>query len=116
VASALESELDRLYGLPLEEFTAARNELASRLRGEGRRDEAEEVKRLAKPTLVAWTVNQLALGERAAVKRLLELADRQREALARGDTVGMREAAEEERRAVWLQALGAGEGAARAPR
>ena len=46
-------EVDRLYELPLEEFTAARNELAKRL-GD------TSVKELKKPTVTAWTVNQLA--------------------------------------------------------
>lgn len=39
---------DELYGLPLAGFTAARNELAARLRKEGYRAEAEAVKALAK--------------------------------------------------------------------
>src|ERR687891_633946 len=49
-----------LYGLPLDEFTPARNELAKRLRGEGDRETAERVKELAKPSVAAWTVNQIA--------------------------------------------------------
>jgi len=93
----VDEEVDRLYALPLEEFTAARNELAARRRKEGRRDEAAEVARLAKPTLAAWVVNQLALGERERVRDLLELVDRQRDALGRGETQRLREAAEEER-------------------
>jgi len=96
----VDAELDRLYGLPPDEFTAARNELVSTLRKEGRRDEAEEVKGLAKPTLAAWVVNQLARREAEGVRGLVELADRQREAVAGGDTAAMRAAAEEERRAV----------------
>ena len=39
----LADETDGLYALPLEEFTAARNELARRLRREGRREQADEV-------------------------------------------------------------------------
>ena len=40
---ALPELSDDLYGLPLDAFTAARNELARRLRGEGRRDDAAEI-------------------------------------------------------------------------
>jgi hypothetical protein len=100
VASALDDELDRLYGLPLDAFTAARNELAAALKKEGRKEEAEEVKRLQKPTVVAWTVNQLARSEPKAMAQLLELAESQRQALGRGDTAAMRDAGERERSAV----------------
>src|SRR5437773_10087717 len=55
VVVALESEVDRLYQLPLSEFTAARNALAKTLKG----DEAARVRALAKPTVVPWAVNQL---------------------------------------------------------
>lgn len=46
----MERELDSLYQVPLGEFTAARDELAKRLRDEGEREQAEEVKKLRKPT------------------------------------------------------------------
>lgn len=63
-------ELDELYGLPLEEFTAARNELAQRLQKLGD-PSAADVRRLAKPTLPVWAINQLARREPLAVRRLL---------------------------------------------
>jgi hypothetical protein len=63
-------ELDELYGLPLEEFTAARNELARRLEKLGD-PSAADVRRLAKPTLPVWAINQLARREPLAVRRLL---------------------------------------------
>jgi hypothetical protein len=94
----LHDEVDRLYALPLDEFTASRNELAGRLRAEERRDEADEVRQLAKPTVPAWAVNQLARRERPSIQKLLELADRQRDAVGRGDTDALRTAADEERR------------------
>jgi hypothetical protein len=100
VAAALDDDLDRLYGLPLDEFTAARNELAAALRKEGRKQEADEVKALQKPSVAAWTVNQLARTQRKAIGQLLELAESQREALGRGDTAAMREAGERERTVV----------------
>lgn len=82
MADPVEDELGRLYELPLEEFTAARNELARRLKqaGDAR---AEEVRRLSKPSVAVWTVNQLARHERAAVRKLLRAADALRKAQER---------------------------------
>src|SRR5256885_1710261 len=51
---------DELYGLPLRDFTKARDDHARRLRKEGRREVADAVKALRKPTLPAWALNQLA--------------------------------------------------------
>ena len=60
--------VDDLYGVRLEEFIPSRKALAVRLRGEGRRDEATAVSRLAKPTLTAWAIN-------VAVRRRPDLRD-----------------------------------------
>jgi hypothetical protein len=68
-------EIDALYGLPLEDFTKARNDLARRLRSESSRDEAAGVASLQKPTLPAWIVNQLARGRPADVRALLAAAE-----------------------------------------
>jgi hypothetical protein len=73
-------EADELYRLPLSEFTAARNELAKRLKSEGRGDEADEVKALRKPTVPVWLVNQLAHERELDVQRLRKAG----EALAKG--------------------------------
>jgi len=69
-----------LYRLPRDEFTGARNELAKRLRGDGRRAEAEKVKELRKPTAAAWIVNQLSRQARGDVKKLLSAGERMRRA------------------------------------
>lgn len=66
----VEPELDRLYQLPPGEFTAGRDELAKRLRAEGEREEAEEVKKLRKPTAAVWLVNRLARERELDVQRL----------------------------------------------
>jgi hypothetical protein len=66
----LEPELDRLYQLPPGEFTAARDELARRLRDEGDREQAEEVKKLRKPPVAVWLVNRLAHERELDVQRL----------------------------------------------
>lgn len=52
--------IDELYGLPLDEFTPARNELAKRLRAEGRKDDAAEVAKLRKPSRPSWAINRVA--------------------------------------------------------
>ena len=84
-----------LYGLPLEEFTRARDALAKELRTRGDQDGAAEVKRLRKPSLAAWALNQTARRHGPEVRRLLEAGaasrEAQEEALA-GDAGALREA------------------------
>ena len=92
-------EVEGLYGLPLERFTKERDELARRLRKEGRRDEAGAVKRLRRPSLAAWTVNRLARERQDEMRALLEAAERLRTAHAAGPDE-FREAAAREREAV----------------
>ncbi len=70
----IESEIDRLYGLPLAEFTKERDALARRLRADGRRDDAATIAELRKPVLAAWVVNRLAREQRADVKALVDAA------------------------------------------
>jgi len=98
------SAADELYGLPLEEFTNARNELERRLRKEGNRDEAQAVKALRKPTAAAWALNQVARRRKAAIERLLAAGGRlrraQEELLAGGDRADLDEAAAEEQELV----------------
>ena len=79
----VEQELDRLYALPLDEFTAARNDLARRLTKAGRADAAAEVKKLAKPSVPVWTANQLARREPGEVRALLRSAEELRKAQER---------------------------------
>ena len=87
--------VDDLYGLPLNEFIAARDALAKELRAAGRKDEAAEVKQVRKPSVAAWALNQAARGHPDEVAGLLEaaeaLAEAQRSALE-GDAGGLREA------------------------
>ncbi len=66
--------IDRLYGLPLAEFTRARNAAASELRGAGQRQAADRVKGLPMPTVAAAAVNRLVREHRADVERFLHAA------------------------------------------
>lgn len=72
--TSTDSEIDRLYGLPLAEFTKQRDVLARRLRAEGERDEAAAVAELRKPVLAAWVVNRLVRDRRDDVEGLVEAA------------------------------------------
>ncbi len=63
---------DHLYELPVADFTAARNELAAQLRRAGDREAAEAVKRLSKPSLTAWALNQVSRARPELVAVLLE--------------------------------------------
>jgi hypothetical protein len=71
---AVDEIIDGLYALPPEEFVEARNRAAGDLRKEGRRDEADRVKALRRPTASAAAVNALVRGHRADVDRYLEAA------------------------------------------
>jgi hypothetical protein len=64
------SEIDRLYRLPLADFTAARNALA--------KTGGADVRQVAKPTLPAWAVNQLYWRDRKTYNALVAAADAQR--------------------------------------
>jgi hypothetical protein len=72
--SPLESDIDRLYGLPLAEFTKERDALARRLRADGRRDAAATIAGLRKPVLAAWVVNRLARDRRTDMEALVDAA------------------------------------------
>lgn len=79
----LESELDGLYALPLEQFTKARNDLAARLRKAHQDDVAAAVHALKKPSTVAWAANRLAREQPKQVDTLLQAAERLRAAQQR---------------------------------
>jgi hypothetical protein len=116
MATDLDAELDRLYGLPLGEFTAARNELAKQLRGEGNREEAEHVKALRKPSVAAWLVNRIARERELDVQRLLKASETLRSAQAEaaaGHTEAFADARRDEHQALERLAEAAQEIAAR---
>src|ERR671927_1351224 len=78
--SKLEDDIDALFRLPLAEFTGERNALAARLKKEGRRNDADRVKLLAKPSVSAWAVNQLYWDHREAFDQLMASGKRLRPA------------------------------------
>ena len=86
----LEDDLNELFKLPLAEFIGARNALAARLKQSGRANDANLVKTLAKPSVSAWTVNQLYWHHREAFERLLAAGHRFRKAQTSGKVADMR--------------------------
>jgi len=76
VKRKLDDEIDDLFRLPLAEFTGARNALAARLKKEGRSNDAERVKLLGKPSVSAWTVNQLYWNHRDSFDELIATGKR----------------------------------------
>ena len=95
----LERELDGLYAHPVEAFTAARNELAKRLRAAGQSEEADEIKALRRPTAPAALVNRLARERAKEVGKLLAAGEALRKAHSTGGSA-LRTAGEAERRAI----------------
>ena len=73
MATDVEAEIDRLYQLPLGEFTGARNALAKTA---GAR--AAEIKAFEKPSAAAWAVNQVYWRQRKLYDRLVTAAERLR--------------------------------------
>jgi hypothetical protein len=67
---SIDTDIDRLYQLPPDRFTAERNALAKRA---GPR--AAEVRALTRPALPAWAVNQLYWRERKLYDALVERAN-----------------------------------------
>jgi hypothetical protein len=82
VAKQAADEVDKLFQIPLAEFTGARNSLATKLKKEGVTEAAERVKTLAKPSISAWVANQLYWRDRKTFDRLIAAGDQFRKAQA----------------------------------
>ena len=96
---ALDDQIDDLYRLPLGEFTAARNALAKTLSGA----DATRVRKLEKPTVVPWAVNQLYWHDRGTYDRLMKSGAAVRTAqigALEGKTTDVRRATESHRKAL----------------
>src|SRR4051794_22142590 len=93
-----------LYGLPLEEFTPARDAAAREIRKAGDRETAAQVAKLPKPSPAAWAANQVARSQPDLIEALLDagaaLRAAQDAAVSGGGGRALREATLAERRAV----------------
>jgi hypothetical protein len=78
-------ELDELYWVKPDGFTALRSKLAAAAKQRGDSAAAKRISAARKPTTAAWTVNRLALRHKETRSRLTELGDRLRDAHAAMD-------------------------------
>lgn len=95
-----------LYSLPLDQFTAARDQLADRLRAGDDPEEAKRVAKLRKPSIAAWALNRVSRTSPKLVEGLLETHRELRQA---GSVEKMRDASEARRTAVSALVEGAAE-------
>jgi hypothetical protein len=102
--ASLDKKLDGLYGAALGDFVGLRDRLARALREDGDRATAEEVKKLRKPTVAAWAVNQLARREKMRLRGLFTAGERlraaQEKALTGGSPNALEGARDDERAAI----------------
>ena len=96
--------IDELADVPPEEFVAARDELARQLKADGKADEAAAVKKLRKPTVAQWLIEQVRRHHTDALDALRtassEVAQAQEAAITRGDRDALRTATAGRRDAV----------------
>jgi hypothetical protein len=101
----LPPDADAIYGLPLEDFVPERAAVAKRLRSEGDREMAKRVTALRKPSVAAWTINQLVRSRTKDVAAFTTAADGLRAAQGallegHGSPADLRTARAAERKAV----------------
>jgi hypothetical protein len=97
---AMADELDELYEVKPEEFTALRTKLAAAAKKAGDADSAKQISAARKPTMAAWVVNRLALRDHDIRTRLAGLGERLRDAHSSMDGERIRELSAEQRRLV----------------
>ncbi len=97
---AMADELDELYEVKPEEFTALRTKLAAAAKQRGDVDTAKQISAARKPTTAAWVVNRLALRDQNTRTRLAGLGERLKDAHAAMDGEVIRALSAEQRRLV----------------
>jgi len=104
----MQDERADLADVPPEEFVAARDAVAKKLKSEGRSDEATAVKKLRKPTVTRWVADQVLRRHAREVdalrSALRRIAAAQEAAITRGDRDALASATAERRDA--MAALG----------
>jgi len=91
--------VEELYGLTPAEFTEARNQAATTLRGSDRAL-SDRVKSLRKPATAAWVVNMLVRHNAEEMSQVLDLGESLRQAQADLDGDALRELARQRRRLI----------------
>jgi hypothetical protein len=100
----MQNDVDELADVPPEEFVAARDELAKKLKAEGNDDEAAKVKKLRKPTVTQWVTDQVRRHHAGEVDALRaassDVARAQEAAVTQGDRDALRDATAKRRKAL----------------
>jgi hypothetical protein len=92
-----DDELDELYGVKPEEFTALRTELVTAAKKRGDAAAARRISSARKPTTAAWAVNLLARSNEDVKQSLADLGERLRAAHAAMDGDSIRQLSAEQR-------------------
>jgi hypothetical protein len=95
-----DDELDSLYWVQPDAFTAQRTKLAAAAKHRGDAAAAQRISAARKPTTAAWIVNRLALLHKDAKQRLANLGDRLRAAHAAMDGDRIRDLSAEQHRLI----------------
>ncbi|MBZ4570014.1 hypothetical protein GBO17_16275, partial [Mycobacterium avium subsp. hominissuis] len=95
-----DEDLDTLYWVPPQQFTAERARLAAAASACGDDAAAQRISAARKPTAAAWIVNRLALRHKDARQRLADLGERLRAAHAALDGARIRELSAEQHRLI----------------
>jgi hypothetical protein len=88
---AAQDDLERLYGVPPEEFMALRKQLVAAAKQRGDADAAKLIGAARRPTAAAWVVNLLVRHDSTAQPRLNELTEALRAAHSAMDGSRIRE-------------------------
>jgi hypothetical protein len=95
-----DDELDSLYWVQPDAFTAERTRLAAAAKKRGDPAAAKRISAARKPTTAAWVVNRLALSRKDTKERLADLGDRLRAAHAAMDGEHIRALSAEQHRLI----------------
>lgn len=93
-------ELDKLYEVNPDQFTALRTELVAAAKDREDAETAQQVAAARKPTVAAWVVNRLVLLDQGTRARLTDLGARLRDAHSAADGGRIRQLTAEQRRLV----------------
>jgi hypothetical protein len=96
----VDDDIDELYAVAPESFTALRTELAAAAKKRGDAAAAKSIAAARRPTTAAWVVNVLVRSEANARDRLTELTDGLRAAHAAMDGARIRELSAAQRRLI----------------
>jgi hypothetical protein len=95
-----EDDIDTLYAVRPEDFTALRTKLVAAAKKRGDSDEATQIAGARRPTTAAWVVNAVVRSDDSARVRLADLSERLRAAHASMDGARIRELSAAQRKLI----------------